>query len=89
MAFWSTRLAVGSWLTDAIGLKATGSPTLQLLIIPGNPGLSSFYKVNPDDALLCPMLQQLHTCQQQFLCLVPQGLSHISLQASATLDLNS
>lgn len=32
------------WLTDALGLKATSpTPSLQLLIIPGNPGLGSFY----------------------------------------------
>lgn len=43
---WRSRLAVGpaGWLTDALGLKATSpTPSLQLLIIPGNPGLGSFY----------------------------------------------
>jgi hypothetical protein len=45
-SFWQSKLLVGPWLTDALGLKATtGSPSLQLLIIPGNPGLSTFYKV--------------------------------------------
>jgi hypothetical protein len=46
-SFWQSKLLVGPWLTDALGLEATaGSPTLQLLIIPGNPGLSTFYKVS-------------------------------------------
>jgi hypothetical protein len=52
--FWQSKLLVGPWLTDALGLKATaGTPSLQLLIIPGNPGLSTFYKVS----WLSPALQ--------------------------------
>lgn len=47
MAFFHRTLTVGGcWLTEAIGIKATtpAQPVLQLLIIPGNPGLCSFYE---------------------------------------------
>lgn len=53
---WKSSLAVGPWLTEALGLKATnGAPTLQLLIVPGNPGLGQFYNV---------LIQELHALFQ-------------------------
>jgi hypothetical protein len=53
---WKSTLAVGPWLTEALGLKATnGAPTLQLLIVPGNPGLGQFYNV---------FVQELHALFQ-------------------------
>lgn len=52
---WRSRLAIGQYLTDALGLKAAGDPTMQLLIIPGNPGLGSFYTV---------FIQELHALFQ-------------------------
>lgn len=41
---WRSHLSVGPWLTEAIGVSCqTSHAALQLLIIPGNPGLCSFY----------------------------------------------
>lgn len=36
---------MGPWLTEAVSLSGQGpQPTLQVLIVPGNPGLCTFYE---------------------------------------------
>jgi hypothetical protein len=50
--FFETTLTVGSSLTHALGYRASTPATLQVLVVPGNPGLASFYRV---------FLEQLHS----------------------------
>lgn len=50
--FWRSQLTVGPWLTEAVGLACqVPQATLQLLVVPGNPGQCSFY---------CDFMEQLH-----------------------------
>lgn len=42
MGVWSSTISVGPWVTEVVG-RSCRNPALQLLVVPGNPGLSTFY----------------------------------------------